>query len=200
MQDLVAGYRRFREQVWPEQRERFERLAEGQAPETLVIACSDSRVDPGQIFDAAPGELFVVRNVAALAPPYQPDGGLHGVSAALEFAVRVLNVRRIVVIGHAKCGGVAALVHGAPDEAREFVEPWVRVAQPALSCVEPGREPDLAACEEAVVRLSLENLRTFPWVAAAEAAGRLQLVGSRFGIADGVLSVMGDDGSFSPVV
>ena len=120
MDRLIEGYRRFRTEFWPGQRERYEALANsGQSPETLVIACSDSRVDPQTVFGAAPGELFVVRNVAGLVPTYQPDAGYHGTSAALEFAVRVLKVKRIVVLGHVHCGGILAMVEGAPPEARE---------------------------------------------------------------------------------
>lgn len=195
---LLQGYRRFRADTWPRQRARFEALAEGQKPETLVIACSDSRADPQMIFDAAPGELFTVRNVAALAPPYQPDGGLHGVSAALEFGVRVLGVERIVVMGHARCGGIQALLQGAPAEAREFVAPWVALAAPALErarCADGGHGVQ-DACEEEVVRLSLDNLRTFPWIADAERDGRLRLIGARFDITTGVLWRLGADGIF----
>lgn len=113
MEKLIEGYRRFRADVWPAERERYRGLAEkGQRPETMVIACSDSRVDPQTVFGCGPGELFVVRNVAALVPPYSPDGGYHGTSAALEFAVRVLQVKRLVVLGHARCGGVQAMVQG----------------------------------------------------------------------------------------
>jgi carbonic anhydrase len=140
MDGLLEGYRRFRAEVWPRERERFEKLADGQQPETLVIACSDSRVDPAMVFGAAPGELFVVRNVAALVPPYEPDGGRHGVSAALEFGVRMLGVKRIVVMGHARCGGVQALLLGAPKQCRDFVEPWMSIAEPALWRSEPRRD------------------------------------------------------------
>lgn len=119
MDRLLEGYRRFRAEVWPAERARYEALArKGQRPETLVIACSDSRVDPQTVFGAAPGDLFVVRNVAGLVPSYHPDAGYHGTSAALEFAVRVLGVARIVVLGHAQCGGIQAMVEGAPKEAR----------------------------------------------------------------------------------
>ena len=133
MDTLIEGYRRFRSEVWPAERARYESLArKGQRPETLVIACSDSRVDPQTVFGAVPGELFVVRNVAGLVPPYQPDPGHHGTSAALEYAVRVLKVSRIVVLGHAQCGGVKAMVEGAPEEARDFVAPWMQIAADAL--------------------------------------------------------------------
>src|SRR5687767_13519465 len=130
LERLIQGYRRFRAEIWPAERTRYEALAkEGQRPETLVVACSDSRVDPQTVFGAGPGELFVVRNVAALVPPYRPDAGYHGTSAALEYGVRVLKVARIVVLGHAQCGGVRAMVEGAPTEARDFVEPWIELGR-----------------------------------------------------------------------
>src|ERR1700710_2649610 len=114
MDDLIEGYLKFREEIWPAERDRYEKLAHwGQSPQTMILACSDSRVDPQTIFAAVPGELFVVRNVAALAPPYEPESaGYHGTSAALEFGVRVLKVRRLVVMGHGQCGGVRALLYG----------------------------------------------------------------------------------------
>lgn len=202
MDELESGYRRFRETTWPAQRARFEALAqEGQAPHTLVVACSDSRSDPAMVFDVAPGELFVVRNVANLVPPYEPDAHRHGVSAALEFGVRVLEVQRLVVMGHGKCGGIHALLAGA-GVCKDFVENWMALAEPAVREVvatHPPHEVDLAA-EMAVVRLSIENLRTFPWIAEREAAGKLKLVGMHFAIATGVLTEMGADGVFRPVV
>ena len=138
MNRLIEGYRQFRETAWPAERQRFETLArEGQNPETMVIACSDSRVAPERIFGAAPGELFVVRNVAGLVPPYELDSGHHGTSAALEYAVRVLKVARVVVLGHAQCGGIRVMLEGAPKEARDFVEPWMQLAAPALVAL-PG--------------------------------------------------------------
>jgi carbonic anhydrase len=202
MDRLIDGYRRFRQDVWPRERERFERLAEGQRPETLVVACSDSRVDPAMVFDAAPGELFVVRNVAGLVPPYNPDGGWHGVSAALEFGVRVLGVRQVVVLGHARCGGVQALVEGAPEAARDFVAPWVTIAEAALRRVQArdaGGDPGLDAYEREVVRLSLANLMTFPWIAGRVADGSLSLQGALFDVHTGVLSRLDVDGGFTPV-
>jgi carbonic anhydrase len=191
MDRLLAGYRRFRSEVWPAERARYQALArKGQRPETLVIACSDSRVDPQTVFGAGPGELFVVRNVAGLVPPYRPDAGYHGTSAALEYAVRVLGVAQIVVLGHAQCGGVRAMVEGAPEAARDFVEPWMRIALPVLRALpeEVANGDLLQHCESAVVRLSLANLATFPWIAAAVAEGRLALAGFRFDIRTGVLA------------
>ena len=198
---LLTGYRRFREQRWPQERAEYETLASGQKPHTLVVACSDSRADPALIFDAAPGELFVVRNVANLVPPYQPDGQLHGVSAALEFGVRVLEVSRIVVMGHAYCGGVHAMLNGAPETCSDFVAPWVAQATPVvrLVCESFPAEPAERLAEETVVRLSLENLRTFPWIAEREKAGDLTLVGLHFGIADGVLTALNGPGRFEPL-
>ena len=132
MQELLAGYRRFRAETWARERDRFEALAEsGQRPRTMVVACSDSRVDPQMVFSAAPGELFVVRNVANLVPPYAPDADYHGTSAALEFGVRVLGVRHLIVLGHALCGGVQALLEGMPPGTEDFVAPWMGIAREA---------------------------------------------------------------------
>ena len=131
MDQLIDGYRRFRSDRWPIERERFERLARRQQPRTLVIACSDSRVDPSVIFSATPGELFVVRNVANLVPPYTPGAAYHGTSAALEFGVRALQVEHIIVLGHAQCGGARALLEGTPPSLSDFVEQWLTIGEPA---------------------------------------------------------------------
>ncbi|HWK44965.1 MAG TPA: carbonic anhydrase [Stellaceae bacterium] len=191
MDSLIEGYRRFRAEVWPAEGARYEALSKkGQRPETLVIACSDSRVDPQTVFGAVPGELFVVRNVAGLVPPYQPDARYHGTSAALEFGVRVLKVARIVVLGHAQCGGIQALVEGAPEEARDFVEHWMEIARPVLRPIPEGAASGdiLSHYEAEVVRLTLANLLTFPWIEEAVTAGRLTLSGFRFDIHTGILS------------
>lgn len=193
MQRLLSGYRHFREETWPAQRERFAQLAEsGQKPHTMVIACSDSRVDPAVIFAAAPGEMFIVRNVANLVPPYAPDAAYHGTSAALEFGVRVLGVSRLVVMGHAQCGGVTALLDGAPPEAGDFVAGWMEIAAPArrkaLACDDPVLRQEV--CELETVRLSLANLHSFPWVQEALAAGRLKMIGAHFGVATGRLLLL----------
>ena len=199
MDKLIDGYRRFRAETWPAERARYQKLAEaGQNPGTLVIACSDSRVDPATVFGAGPGELFVVRNVAGLVPPWTPDAGYHGTSAALEFAVRVLKVSRIVVLGHARCGGIQAMVEGAPPEAQDFVAPWMQIATPALNQKPaPGEDP-LTHYETEVVRLSLDNLMTFPWIAEAAKQGRLVVQGFRFDIHTGVLSQL-EAAGFVPV-
>lgn len=198
---LFAGYRRFRTEHWPEAKAEYEALAAGQTPHTLIVACSDSRADPALIFDAAPGQLFVVRNVANLVPPYQPDGQLHGVSAALEFGVKALKVRRIVVMGHAHCGGVAAMRNGAPDDVQDFVAPWIEQGTPVVRHVAETVDPaDVEqASEEAIVRLSIRNLRTFPWIAEREAAGALELTGLHFGIAEGILRKLTPAARFEPL-
>lgn len=194
MEDLIEGYRKFRAEIWPGERARYEALAHwGQSPETMVIACSDSRADPQTIFGAVPGELFVLRNVAALAPPYQPDSpGYHGASAAIEFGVRVLKVSRLVVMGHAQCGGARALVYGPPPQASDFVASWVEIGKPALP--QDGRPPSLPEAEAGLVRVSMANLMTFPWIAEAVAAGRLSVQGFMFDIHNGVLSRVTADG------
>jgi carbonic anhydrase len=204
---LLEGYRRFRERGWDAQRERWAELAEGQSPKVMVIACSDSRVDPAQIFDARPGEIFVVRNVANLVPPFEPDSAYHGVSAALEFAVTQLEVEELVVMGHGFCGGCAAALTGqfdrAPHGAGHFIAHWVDMLNAARTDIR-ARHPELgrAAFREMEiegVRLSLRNLRSFPWVRDRETAGRLKLHGAYFAISDGLLHVCDEaSGEFAP--
>ena len=204
---LVQGYRRFRETGWEPERARWAQLREGQQPRIMIIACSDSRVEPAQIFDVNPGEIFVVRNVAALVPPFETTPGRHGVSAALEFAVQVLKVREIVVLGHGMCGGCqAALTHSMVDTAPGsggFVHDWISILDEArLPVVEQfgtqGRQAE-RAMEHAAVRVSLANLRTFPCVQAKEARGALKLTGAFFAISDGILHLLDEErGTFEP--
>ncbi len=204
--ELLNGYRRFRTDTYPRQRARFEEtIAEGQQPKLMVIGCSDSRVDPAQIFDVDPGEIFVVRNVAALVPPYETSPGLHGVSAAVEFAVQFLKVKQVLVMGHGRCGGCQAALsqelHSADAGAGGFVANWVKLLDDARATVadEHGttsREAELAM-EFAAIKLSIENLRSFPFVADKEAAGTLKLRGAHFSISEGVLySLDQDTGEF----
>lgn len=188
---LLQGYRRFRTSVWPRHAERYARLARRrQHPGTAVVACSDARVDPQTIFDAEPGELFVIRNVAGLVPEYAPDGGCHGTSAALEYAVRILKVRRIVLLGHARCDGIHAMIHGPLRKAPDFLGPWVDIAEPVMWPI-PDRQPGQTleeTIEVAALRLSLANLRTFPWILDAERSGQITLSAWRFSISTGELS------------
>jgi len=202
MERLIDGYHRFRHRAWPERRQRFEELADaGQQPRAMVLSCADSRVDPGMIFDAGPGELFVVRNVANLVPPFAPDDAYHGTSAALEFGVRVLKVRDLLVGGHALCGGIRALLHGVPPEAGDFVAGWIRIAEPAraraLAC-DDGGDPQLC-CEHEAIKLSLVNLMTFPWIAERVEAGQLRLHGAHFDIRTGALHLLGPSGDFERI-
>ncbi|MGE0046671.1 MAG: carbonic anhydrase [Hyphomonadaceae bacterium] len=190
MDDLLAGYRRFREQRWPGLASLHRKLAKGQRPKTLVIACSDSRVDPSAIFDASPGELFVVRNVANLVPPYQADGAYHGVSAAIEFAVSRLEVETILVLGHAQCGGVAAALDEGSVADTDFLAPWLTLLGPAKSRLDQSRGDACTALEFESIRVSLENLASFPFIRAALDAGKVRLEGARFGVADGILELM----------
>lgn len=202
MDTLLAGYRRFRASGWPAQRNLFESLAEkGQRPKALVLACIDSRVDPAMIFDAAPGEMLTVRNVANLVPPYAPDEMHHGTSAALEFGVRVLGVPNLIVLGHGLCGGVRALLNGAPENARDFIEPWMSLAIPARDRARARcAANDLQqCCEHEVVKTSLDNLMTFPWVEERTRAGSLRLHGAWFNIGTGVLMTMREGGRFEAV-
>ena len=206
---LVEGYRRFRKSGYEAQRERFEQLAhEGQSPELMVIACSDSRVDPAHVFDVDPGQIFVMRNVAALVPPFETTAGQHGVSAALEFAVEVLRVRQILVLGHGRCGGCQAALteamKGAAPGEGGFIAQWISLLDEARETVVArygveGRSAE-RAMEEAAVKVSLANLRTFPNVRAREERGELILRGAFFAIADGILHALDEkSGTFEPV-
>jgi carbonic anhydrase len=194
---LIEGYQRFKANAWSDQRERWSRLADGQSPKVMVIACSDSRVDPTQIFDTSPGEMFVVRNIANLVPPFEIGGGRHGVSAALEFAVTQLEVPEIVVMGHGACGGVRAALsrefeHARPGEGG-FIAHWIDLLDEARDQViaKHGHGPEaIRALELEAVRVSIANLRTFPCIPEREQAGKLRLHGAYFAIADGKLHLL----------
>ncbi len=202
--DLIDGYYRFRGNEWIDEREKWTELAGGQTPKIMVIACSDSRVDPATIFGTRPGEVFVVRNVANLVPPFDPSGGLHGVSAAVEFAVTVLKVEEILVLGHGQCGGVKASLSGALRDAKPgeggFVAEWIKLLDGArervVENVGTGAEGQ-TALEKEGVKVSIENLKTFPFVQAGLDAGTLTLEGAVFAIDDGKLMVLGQDGTFA---
>jgi carbonic anhydrase len=199
---LLQGYGRFREGSYLTQKQRWRSLAEGQEPPVMVIGCCDSRVDPATIFDAEPGQMFTLRNVANLVPPYEVGGGLHGASAAIEFAVVHLKVRHILVLGHGACGGVAAALrggdHGVPGHS--FIDGWISVLDEARERVLASNPADPQhALELEGVKTSLANLRTFPFVRAGEEAGSLKLHGAFFAISDGILHVLDEDsGEFSP--
>jgi len=208
LSQLIEGYHRFRKSGWEHERERWSELAEGQSPKVMILSCADSRVDPAQIFDARPGEMFVARNIAALAPPYEVSPGFHGVSAALEFAVTQLNVDEILVLGHGMCGGCSAALTGQFDDRRpghgQFIADWVRMLDRARDRVRARHtELDAAAfldMEREAVKVSLANLRTFPWIAARERAGEIKLHGAHFSISEGRLYVLDEaEREFRPV-
>jgi carbonic anhydrase len=193
---LIEGYRTFTSQRLPTEQSRYRELSvRGQAPEVMVIGCCDSRVSPEVIFDAGPGELFVVRNIANLVPVYQPDGGAHGVSAALEYAVQVLKVKHIVVLGHAQCGGIRAFVDKLdPLTPGDFIGKWMAMfIKPGERVEQRDRETMqdfVTRIEKAAVFRSLENLMTFPFVRTPAERGELQLHGAYFGVAEGSLFVL----------
>jgi len=201
---LITGYKTFRGNRFARERERYEALAEAQRPEIMVIGCCDSRVPPEVIFDANPGEMFVVRNVANLVPPFETEGEYHGTSAALEFAVQGLKVKHIVVLGHAGCGGIRAYADdAAPLSPGDFIGKWMSLIAPAAARVGlRNKTPDeLQRLELAVVDLSLANLMTFPCIRILVERGRLNLHGSHYGIADGHLLVRDPaTAAFGPVV
>ena len=205
-EQLIEGYSAFRSGRLQSEQDRYRELAEsGQSPAVMVIGCCDSRVSPEVIFNARPGELFVVRNVANLIPPYAPDGGTHGVSAAIEFGVGALKVKHIVVLGHAHCGGVKAYAEDAePLSPGDFIGKWMSLMAPAMEKVGPpgalSREAYLTKLEQANVANSLDNLMTFPRLRKLIERGDVSIHGAYFGVATGQLSVMDrETGSFQPV-
>jgi carbonic anhydrase len=204
---LIEGYRAFLANRLPAEQDRYRELADqGQRPETMVIGCCDSRVSPEVIFDAAPGELFVVRNVANLVPPYTPDGAQRAVSAALEFAVQALRVKNIVVLGHARCGGIRAYAEQAePLSPGDFIGNWMALIEPAAAAVGtsakyPSQADYLVHLEQTSVSHTLANLMTFPCIRILVERGALSLHGAYFDVATGRLSVLDrTDGKFRAV-
>lgn len=196
LDQLLHGYQAFIEKGFASNADRYRQLeALGQSPSVMIIACADSRVDPATIFNAGPGELFIIRNVANVVPRYAPDGRAHGVSAALEFAVKVLKISDVVVLGHAQCGGVKALLmdNDDVDGIGEFVAPWMASSHEILDRVmthSAGHDVEtiLGQMEEENIRLGLANLMTFPWIAGPVTEGRVRLHGMHFGIAEGRLA------------
>lgn len=193
---LIEGYARYRTDHYSRHLHTYEALAVGQQPQTMVISCCDSRVDPAAIFDAGPGELFVVRNVANLVPPHEPGGGYHGTSAAIEFAVTTLGISDIVVMGHGQCGGIRAYVEGrfsAPTKPT-FLTRWMSIVHGARSHLHadaPKSGPGLfEAYEHASILNSMDNLLSFPFVRERIADNALTLHGAHFSIADGLLYVL----------
>ena len=197
---LLNGYRNFMSGRYADERERYRVLADqGQKPHTLVVACCDSRAAPETIFDAGPGELFVVRNVANMVPPYEPDGQYHSTSAALEFAVQALRVKDIIVMGHGRCGGIRAALdpNAEPLSPGDFIGKWMGLVSTAAEQIQGNSVMTATerqtALERISVRNSIANLRTFPCVKILEERGKLQIHGAWFDIANGELWVMDPD-------
>lgn len=194
---LLNGYRSFMNGRYSDESQRYRQLAEtGQKPHTLVVACCDSRAAPETIFDAGPGELFVVRNVANMVPPYEPDGQYHSTSAALEFAVQSLRVRDIIVMGHGRCGGIKAVLdtNAEPLSPGDFIGKWMNLVRPAAELIQSNSVLTLGerqtAMERVSIRNSIANLRTFPCVKILEERGKLQIHGAWFDISNGELWIM----------
>lgn len=190
---LIAGFQRFRERHFAKDSAQFHDLAQyGQMPKVLVVACCDSRVDPALVLDCAPGDLFVIRNVANLVPPAENQGHYHGTSAALEFGVRNLAVQHIIVLGHAQCGGIHALLEGSVNQEDTFIAEWMGIAEAARKQVEQqmaGQSDKLRhrACEQQAILVSLDNLMTFSWIRERVEQGSLTLHGWYFDIESGEL-------------
>jgi carbonic anhydrase len=189
LQRLIKGFESFHDEYFGADRALFDDLVtKGQQPEVMVVACSDSRVDPAILTRARPGDLFIVRNVAAIVPPYEPDGRHHGTSSALEFGIKGLGVRHIVVLGHEKCGGIRALADRT--EGFDFIGDWVDLVAAARDEIDRAHLPEeerLRALEQAAVVTSLRNLMTFPWIRDRAKAGTLKLHGWYFELSEGEL-------------
>jgi len=203
---FIRGFRTFQKNYFGTGNAHFDALKTGQQPKTMLIGCSDSRVDPAILTNCVPGDIFTVRNVANLVPPFEEGGGLHGVSAALEFAVCHLEVEHIIVLGHSKCGGISALMAGTCGcKGGGFITNWMSIATPAKHRVLaelPDKDKTLQqrAAEQASVLLSLENLHSFPWIDERVASGRLTLHGWYFDIGAGeLLEYQPERGGFRPV-
>jgi len=191
---LIKGFKGFREKYYSGTEEsEYSKRFDGQAPKTLLIGCSDSRVDPALLYSTSPGELFVVRNVANLVPPYEASGtGRHGVSAAIEFAVVNLKVENIVILGHRQCGGIRALMSGQQEKEVSFVGAWMEVAQAARTKVlqkfsNLDYESQCKECEKEAITVSIQNIKTFPFVKQAINASHLNIIGIYFDLEHGTL-------------
>lgn len=193
IKSLIEGYKKFKQRYFEKENPLFNELAQGQRPDTLIVGCSDSRVDPALVTSCLPGELFVVRNVANLVPPYEQDNSYHGTSAALEFGVRSLKVKHIIVFGHAQCGGIMSLFQKSESPVtKSFVSKWMELAQAAYEKVHKqgdtlSLEEQITQCSQNSIVNSLHNLRTFPWIRDAEEQGDLTLHGWYFDLLTGVI-------------
>lgn len=195
MQDIarmIRGFKQFKKNYFRDDAKLFDGLKSGQNPKTLVIGCCDSRVDPALLTGSAPGDIFVIRNVANLVPPHDMSAGFHGVSSGIEYAVRVLQVSDIIVLGHSGCGGISALLNAEKLEQTEYILNWMEIARPALEAIQhelkdKPLELKCRACEEAALLVSIDNLLTFPWIKERVDAGELSIHGWYFDLHAGQL-------------
>lgn len=204
---LIEGFKEFKQRYYVAEPELYEELVDkGQSPKTLVIACCDSRVHPAQVLNTSPGDIFVVRNVANLVPPFEDDGKSHGTSAAIEFGVRYLRVKHIIVFGHGQCGGIKSLMEGGVGtEHGSFIDPWMSTAVPARDTIlndhaDESFEEQCHLCEQAVIEVSMKNLLSFPWIKSRVDAGELAVHGWYFDIKNGTLNELNQqEGTFESV-
>jgi len=207
LEKLIAGFRQFRKRYYEDEPELYKQLiASGQTPKALIIACCDSRVHPAHVMDTDPGDIFVVRNVANLVPPYVDDGKTHGTSAAIEFAVKHLRVPHVIIMGHSQCGGIRALMESTGGgDMHIFIDPWMAIMAPARTMIEKNHhdapmDEKCSLCERAAIGVSLENLKSFPFILDAVRHGRLRLHGWYFDIENGILLELDQaSGTFVPV-
>ncbi|HDZ09696.1 carbonic anhydrase [Pseudohongiella sp.] len=201
---LLEGYKRFKEGYYAQNREKIRELAQDQRPSYVLITCCDARLEPSRIFDTEPGDLFVIRNVANLVPPYEVEGSYHGTSAALQYAITVLEAPEIIVLGHSRCGGIRSLVLD-PDkmEKDSFISRWMSIVAPVAKLADPDKLNDpktFSQCEQAAIGFSLRNLLTYPWIASRVAAGTLQINGWHYNIYSGALKKVHDQDTISTIV
>lgn len=206
IQRFITGFRVFQKDYFGSHSAHFEPLKNGQSPKTMIIGCSDSRVDPALLTNSAPGDIFMVRNVANLVPPYETDDSLHGVSAALEFAVCILEVEHIIVLGHSQCGGIKTLMQGNCEaHGGTFISRWMSIAAPARDRIraelaEKDADHQQYAAGQAAILLSIENLRSFPFINERVSQGSLSLHGWYFDLREGeLLEYRADEGAFTAI-
>ncbi|WP_058021085.1 carbonic anhydrase [Pseudohongiella spirulinae] len=201
---LLEGYKRFKQGYFSENKEKIRELAKNQTPSYVLITCCDARLEPSLIFDTEPGDLFVIRNVANLVPPYEEQGSYHGTSAALQFAITVLEVPEIIVLGHSRCGGIRALVEqGDKLDKSTFIGKWMSIVAPVAQLADGSQLDDpqiYNQCEQAAVGYSLCNLMTFPWIASRVKEGRLKLTGWHYNIYSGSLKKVHDQDTITTII
>lgn len=193
IKDLILGYKEFQVSYFNENNSLYQKLStDGQNPKAMVIACSDSRVDPAVVLNCQPGDLFVVRNVANLVPPYEEDNTYHGTSAALEFAICGLSVEHIIVFGHTQCGGIRSMIENPCVHQKSFLTKWMQLAKPAHHIIEDNytelpNDQKINICSQYAIINSIKNLKTFPWIEERVKQNLLSIHGWVFDIKTGTI-------------